>query len=92
MSLVISLPANLRLTIKQVGSVNLFTIRHDPGRVVHSLSGHLGPVSALAMLPGEKGFISAGWDGEALVRGYLRTACLHAANFTPRMYVPSNGI
>jgi transcriptional activator SPT8 len=48
--------------------VNLFTIRHDPGQVVHSLSGHLGPVSALAMLPGEKGFISAGWDGEALVR------------------------
>ncbi|KAF8580866.1 WD40 repeat-like protein [Ramaria rubella] len=48
------------------GSINLFTIRHDPGRVVHSLSGHLGPVSALAMLPGEKGFISAGWDGEAL--------------------------
>ncbi|KAF8509259.1 WD40-repeat-containing domain protein [Gautieria morchelliformis] len=51
---------------EQSGSVNLFTIRHDPGHVVHSLSGHLGPVSALAMLPGEKGFISAGWDGEAL--------------------------
>lgn len=29
--------------------------------------GHRGPVSAMSMRHDEKGFFSAGWDGEALV-------------------------
>ncbi|KAF8522259.1 WD40 repeat-like protein [Hysterangium stoloniferum] len=76
----------------QIGSVNLFTVRHDPGRVVHSLSGHIGPVSAMTLLHGEKGFISAGWDGEAVqwdlntgqkVRSFSHGAQLTAVGMRP---------
>ncbi|KAJ6599320.1 WD40-repeat-containing domain protein [Mycena vulgaris] len=50
-----------------VGHINLFTTRHDPGRCIHVMSGHLGrPVSALALDHDEKGFYSAGWDGAAI--------------------------
>ncbi len=31
------------------------------------MSGHRGPVSALSLDHDEKGFFSAGWDGDALV-------------------------
>ena len=31
------------------------------------MSGHRGPVSSLAMEHDQKGFFSAGWDGEAFV-------------------------
>ncbi|PFH54299.1 hypothetical protein AMATHDRAFT_570 [Amanita thiersii Skay4041] len=48
------------------GHINLFTVRHDPGRLLHVMSGHRGPVSALSMDADEKGFFSAGWDGEAI--------------------------
>ncbi|KAF9535289.1 WD40-repeat-containing domain protein [Crepidotus variabilis] len=48
------------------GYINLFTVRHDPGRLIHVLNGHRGPVSALALDYDEKGFLSAGWDGEAI--------------------------
>ncbi|KAJ7117357.1 WD40-repeat-containing domain protein, partial [Mycena crocata] len=50
-----------------VGHINLFTTRHDPGRCCHVMHGHPGrPVSALAMSHDEKGFYSAGWDGDAI--------------------------
>ncbi|KAJ7285771.1 WD40-repeat-containing domain protein [Mycena rebaudengoi] len=50
-----------------VGHINLFTTRHDPGRCCHVMTGHRGrPVSALAMDHDEKGFYSAGWDGDAI--------------------------
>ncbi|KAI0683697.1 WD40-repeat-containing domain protein [Cytidiella melzeri] len=48
------------------GHINLFTVRHEPGRRMHTFPGHRGPVSAMAMRHDEKGFYSAGWDGEAL--------------------------
>ncbi|KAK7061505.1 MT-A70-domain-containing protein [Favolaschia claudopus] len=49
------------------GNINLFTTRHEPGRLCHVMTGHHGrPVSALAMDHDEKGFYSAGWDGEAI--------------------------
>ncbi|KAI0798006.1 WD40-repeat-containing domain protein [Abortiporus biennis] len=47
------------------GHINLFTVRHEPGRLCHVMPGHRGPVSSLAMEHDEKGFFSAGWDGEA---------------------------
>lgn len=31
------------------------------------MHGHRGPVSALSMSYDEKGFFSAGWDGDAIV-------------------------
>ena len=53
-----------------MGHINLFTTRHEPGRCIHVMPGHRGrPVSALAMDHDEKGFYSAGWDGDAIVRG-----------------------
>ncbi|KAH6918514.1 WD40-repeat-containing domain protein [Coprinopsis sp. MPI-PUGE-AT-0042] len=48
------------------GHINLFTVRHEPGRLIHVMEKHRGPVSAMAMDHDEKGFFSAGWDGEAL--------------------------
>ncbi|KZT09505.1 WD40 repeat-like protein [Laetiporus sulphureus 93-53] len=49
------------------GTINLFTVRHEPGRLCHVMRGHRGrPVSALALSYDETGFFSAGWDGEAL--------------------------
>ncbi|KAG6851026.1 hypothetical protein H0H93_004513 [Arthromyces matolae] len=48
------------------GHINLFTTRHDPGRVFCAMTGHRGPVSAMSISHDEKGFFSAGWDGEAI--------------------------
>ncbi|TFK76386.1 WD40 repeat-like protein [Pluteus cervinus] len=48
------------------GHINLFTVRHDPGRLCHALNGHKGPVSALSLDHDEKSFFSCGWDGEAI--------------------------
>ncbi|KAH9901411.1 WD40 repeat-like protein [Cubamyces lactineus] len=48
------------------GHISLFTVRHSPGRLCHVINGHRGPVSALALQHDEKGFFSAGWDGEAI--------------------------
>ncbi|KAI0306465.1 WD40 repeat-like protein [Multifurca ochricompacta] len=48
------------------GQINLFTVRHEPGRLFHVMQGHRGPVSALALQHDERGFFSAGWDGQAL--------------------------
>ena len=50
------------------GHINLFTVRHEPGRLFHDMQGHRGPVSALSLQHDERGFFSAGWDGQALVR------------------------
>lgn len=63
----------LILLFGQQGHINLFTVRHEPGRLMHTLFGHRGPVSAMAMRHDEKGFFSAGWDGEALVIQLLIT-------------------
>ncbi|KIM58865.1 hypothetical protein SCLCIDRAFT_1218211 [Scleroderma citrinum Foug A] len=49
----------------QRGHINLFTVRHDPGKLIHVLHGHRGPVSALSIDHDEHGFFSASWDGEA---------------------------
>lgn len=53
--------------LSQSGHVNLFTVRHEPGRLCHVMNGHRGPVSALALDYDEKSFFSAAWDGEAIV-------------------------
>ncbi|EIN07302.1 WD40 repeat-like protein [Punctularia strigosozonata HHB-11173 SS5] len=47
------------------GHINLFTVRHDPGRLCEVLGGHRGHVSSMSMQHDEKGFFSAGWDGLA---------------------------
>ncbi|KAF9265443.1 WD40 repeat-like protein [Marasmius fiardii PR-910] len=48
------------------GPINLFTVRHEPGRVCHTLLGHRGAVSSMSVDHDEKGVFSAGWDGEAI--------------------------
>ncbi|GMK58432.1 hypothetical protein CspeluHIS016_0504640 [Cutaneotrichosporon spelunceum] len=47
----------------QSGPINLYTLRHRPGHLVHSLKGHTNVVSALQLLPGERGLLSGSWDG-----------------------------
>jgi transcriptional activator SPT8 len=53
----------------QSGKINLFTVRHESGRLFHVMQEHRGPVSALSLQHDERGFFSAGWDGQAIV-GY----------------------
>ncbi|KZT42022.1 WD40 repeat-like protein, partial [Sistotremastrum suecicum HHB10207 ss-3] len=48
------------------GRIGLYTVRHQPGTMCHTLHAHKGPVSAMALLPDQKGFFSVGWDGNAL--------------------------
>ncbi|KAF5380894.1 hypothetical protein D9615_004006 [Tricholomella constricta] len=69
------------------GHINLFTTRHEPGRLFHVMIGHRGPVSALSMDHDEKGFFSAGWDGEAIQWDLnsgqrVRTFTAHGAQLT----------
>ena len=51
----------------QSGPINLHTVRHSPGHLVHSLKGHTNVVSAMTLLPNEKGFLSGSWDGSVRV-------------------------
>lgn len=64
----------LLTSLLQAGYINLFTLRHDPGRLIHVMNGHQRtPISALCLDYDEKGFFSAGWDGVAIVRFLQRT-------------------
>ncbi|KAF8964058.1 WD40-repeat-containing domain protein [Flammula alnicola] len=45
------------------GYINLFTLRHEPGRLCHVMDGHhRSPVSALCLDYDEKGFLALQWD------------------------------
>ncbi|KAJ8078848.1 Transcription factor spt8 [Marasmius tenuissimus] len=48
------------------GPINLLTVRHEPGRLCHTLVGHRDAVSSMSMDHDEKGFFSAGWDGDVI--------------------------
>lgn len=50
-------------TEQQSGPINLFTLRHQPGNLVHTLKGHGGVVSSMVLTPDEKGLVSGSWDG-----------------------------
>ncbi|KAI9509637.1 WD40 repeat-like protein [Russula earlei] len=65
-SLAIHSEALWGLSGTNTGQINLFTVRHEPGRLFHPMQGHRGPVSALSLQHDERGFFSAGWDGLAL--------------------------
>ncbi|KAH9935015.1 WD40-repeat-containing domain protein [Fomitopsis serialis] len=63
------------------GHINLFTVRHDPGRLIHVMPGHRGrPVSGISLQHDEMGFFSAGWDGSALQWDLNTGQCVR--NFT----------
>ncbi|KAF7976733.1 hypothetical protein HWV62_5923 [Athelia sp. TMB] len=68
-SLLLQSDALWSLAGSNTGHINLFTVRHEAGKLCHVMNGHRGPVSALSMEHDEKGFLSAGWDGEALLVG-----------------------
>ncbi|KZP19470.1 WD40 repeat-like protein [Athelia psychrophila] len=65
-SLLLQSDALWSLAGSNTGHINLSTVRHETGKLCHVMNGHRGPVSALSMEHDEKGFLSAGWDGEAL--------------------------
>ncbi|KDQ11704.1 hypothetical protein BOTBODRAFT_135510 [Botryobasidium botryosum FD-172 SS1] len=64
-SMVLQADALWGISGTKTGHLNLFTVRHDPGRIHHVLPGHRGPISGLALQGDEKAVFSAGWDGEA---------------------------
>ncbi|WVQ83902.1 hypothetical protein IAT38_006046 [Cryptococcus sp. DSM 104549] len=83
----------------QSGPINLFTLRHSPGHLVHTLKGHTSVVSCMALLPDEKGVISGSWDGTVrewdlntgqTVRTYpTHKAQLSSLSFRPTGHAPS---
>lgn len=79
------------------GPISLYTVRHDPGRLCHVMSGHRGPVSALSLDHDEKGFFSAGWDGDALLWDLntgqkVRNFTSHGAQLTGVAVRPTNAV
>lgn len=51
----------------QTGAINLFTVRHEPGRLCHTMQAGQNTITALALDHDEKAFFSAGGDGDAIV-------------------------
>ena len=69
--------AYLTLTVDiQSGSINLYTLRHSPGHLVHSLKGHTNVVSCMSLLPDEKSLLSGSWDGTLRVNVLIKHPCV----------------
>lgn len=52
----------------QSGGINLQTVRHEEGRVIHCLKKHTSAVSVLQLGHDEQSFLSGGWDRQVHVR------------------------
>ena len=50
------------VTGTESGSINLFTVRHEEGKLIHVMRGHQSPVSVLKITPDERGLVSGSWD------------------------------
>ncbi|RKP03339.1 hypothetical protein CXG81DRAFT_3084, partial [Caulochytrium protostelioides] len=44
------------------GQVNLWSVRHDEGTLIHAFRHHTKAVAAITILPDEHGFVSGAWD------------------------------
>jgi transcriptional activator SPT8 len=44
------------------GCINLYSVRHDEGKVIHRLKGHKSAVSVLTLTHDEKSLLSGSWD------------------------------
>jgi len=69
--------------------VRLFTVRIAHGICQHTFSGHTNLVSAIRLLPGEQGAVSASWDG-SLMQWDLNVGGGAVAMFSGRVASPSN--
>ena len=61
---------------KQAGLINLTTLRHDPGKIVHVFDTpdrHIKPVSQLLLTSDEQHMISGGWDNHVKVSVFEQT-------------------
>ncbi|KIK57747.1 hypothetical protein GYMLUDRAFT_246734 [Collybiopsis luxurians FD-317 M1] len=79
------------------GQINLFTVRHEPGRLIHTLVGHRNLVSSLTLNHDEKSLFSASWDGEAIqwdlnTGQKARTFTSHGAQLTCIAVRPENAV
>ncbi|KAJ3324464.1 Transcription factor spt8 [Boothiomyces sp. JEL0866] len=50
------------VTGNQTGNINLWTVRHEEGKLQHVLKGHKNVVSALKIAPEERSLVSGSWD------------------------------
>jgi hypothetical protein len=66
----------------QSGAINLYTVRHDQGTCFHALRGHVGPVSAIKILPGQTTLLSGSWDKRLMVRQLMKNNFLKS-RFSP---------
>ncbi|KAJ3999144.1 WD40-repeat-containing domain protein [Lentinula boryana] len=79
------------------GPINLFTVRHEPGRLCHTFVGHRDLVSSLSLNHDEKSLFSASWDGEAIqwdlnTGQKSRTFTSHGAQLTCIAVRPENAV
>ncbi|KAJ3768891.1 WD40-repeat-containing domain protein [Lentinula raphanica] len=79
------------------GPINLFTVRHEPGRLCHTFVGHRDLVSSLTLDHDEKSLFSASWDGEAIqwdlnTGQKSRTFTSHGAQLTCIAVRPENAV
>ena len=51
----------------QSGGINLQTVRHEEGRVIHCLKKHTSAVSVLQLGHDEQSVLSGGWDRQVHV-------------------------
>ncbi len=61
-SLQVHSEAQFLLAGTRSGAINLFTIRHEEGKIAHVLKGHSSPVSVLLLTQQEEHVVSGSWD------------------------------
>ena len=49
------------------GGINLQTVRHEEGKVIHCLKKHTSPVSVLQLASDQQSVLSGGWDRQVYV-------------------------
>ena len=55
----------------QSGGINLQTVRHEEGKVLHCLKKHTSAVSVLRLGQDEQSVLSGGWDRQVYVNAIL---------------------
>lgn len=56
--------------------MNLYSVRHDEGRIHHTFSKQTSTVSVLALMHDERAFLSGSWDASILVSAFCCRATI----------------
>lgn len=53
------------------GNVNLWSVRHEEGKIQYVFKAHKAPVSVMTLAPGEKSLLTGSWDNLVKVSSRL---------------------